>query len=365
MTLRRAVFAMRAGCHGCLSSVVLLAGALLYAAGAAQAGEIQVPNVSESKRPPSVIILGPSGTLPLGAPVDPATAALTAKARAGDHDAQAELGAKLLDARPPKFDEAFKWFQLAAEGGNADGAYRLGHMLATGLGRPKDAVAAAKWYRVAAERGHAVAQVSLGKASEIGSGVPQDFAEALKWYRLSADQKYAAGQNNLAAMYSTGRGVARDPAEAVRLYRLVADQGDDIAQANLGFRYAAGQGVAPNPAAAYFWLNLSAARMPATMTAQRSQVVGARDNAAARLAPPELERVQKMAAAWQPGSTDVPPEMPPGQAVPLVQAVPPPRAVALPPVAPAPRFVPPPPAVPVLAVQPRPAALPPGTTGAQ
>lgn len=347
---------MRAGCPDCFSGVVLLAGVLLYAAGAADAGEIQVPNVSESKPPPSIIILGPSGTVSPLAPVDPKTAALTAKARAGDHDAQAELGAKMLDAKPPKFDEAFKWLQLAADAGNAEGAYKLGLMLRDGLGRPKDAVEAAKWYRVAAERGHALAQVSLGKAYELGSGVPQDFAEALKWYRLSADQKNAAGQNNLAAMYLSGHGVARDPAEAARLYRLAADQGDNVAQANLGLRYAAGQGVAPNQAAAYFWLNLSAARMPATM-ALRSQVVSARDNAAAKLAPPELERVQKMAAAWKPGSTDVPPEMPPGQVVPLAQAAPPPRPVP-PPVAPPPYI--PPTVIRTPGLQPRPAALPPG-----
>jgi TPR repeat protein len=342
---------MHAGCPDCLSGIVLLAGALLYVAGAAHAGEIQVPNVSESKTPPSIIILGPSGTV-----VDPKMAALTAKARAGDHDAQAELGAKMLDAKPPKFDEAFKWFQLAADGGNAEAAYRLGVMLTIGQGRPKDAVEAAKWCRVAADRGHAPAQVLLGKAYETGSGVPQDFAEALKWYRMSADQKNAVAQVNLASMYSNGRGVARDPAEATRLYRLAADQGDSVGQGNLGLRYAAGQGIAPNPAAAYFWLNLSAARMPATMAALRSQVVLTRDNAAARLAAPELERVQKMAAAWKPGSTDVPPEIPLGQAAPLAQAVPPPRAaVPLPPVAP-PRLVTPP-------LQPRPAGLPPAPAG--
>jgi Sel1 repeat len=361
---------MRARCLVCLSSAVLIAGALLDIATTAYGSEIQVPYVPPTKSSaPSIIILGPSGTLPPSTPIDAETARLMTKAQAGDHEAQVALGKKLRQARPPMLDDAFKWFQLAADGGNAEGAYNLGLMLQMGAGRPRNPTDAAKWFRVAAEGGNALAQAALGNLYGAGLGVPQDFEEALKWDRLSAAQNNAAGQNNLAALYAAGQGVPPDLVEAMRLYRLAADQGDAVAQANLGFRYqVGGKGVGANPAAAYFWLNLAAARMPVSMPAQRATAVGARDSISARLPPAELARLQHMAAVWKPGSTDVPPDIPPGQGVPpaptppSAQQIPPPRFIP-----PPPRFIPPPQPVPmpVPVIQPRPAVLPPGSAGAQ
>jgi TPR repeat protein len=295
--------------------IVLILGAVLPVTRSAHGGEIQVPTVPESKPAPRIIIMGPSGTASPSAPVDPETAKLTAKASTGDHDAQVELGKKLASAKPPKLDDAFKWFQRAADAGNAEGAYNLGLMLQLGAGRPKDLMEAAKWFRAAAERGYAPAQAALGNLYYGGLGVPQDFAEALKWNRAAADQNNPAGQNNLAAMYAAGRGVALDLVEAIRLYRLAADQGDAVAQANLGFRYlSGGKGVAPNPAAAYFWLNLAAARLSASMSAARDRAAQARDTVSSKLPSADLTRLQQMAAVWKPGSTNVPPDLPPGPA---------------------------------------------------
>jgi len=47
---------------------------------------------------------------------------------------------------------------------------------------------AAKWYRLAAEQGNKDTQYNLGDMYEKGLGVPQDDTEAAKWYRLAADQ---------------------------------------------------------------------------------------------------------------------------------------------------------------------------------
>jgi S1-C subfamily serine protease len=143
--------------------------------------------------------------------------------------------------------------------------------------------------------------------------VPQDFAEAAKRFRLAADQKNAAGESNLGALYAGGRGVPLDHDEAVRLFRLAANQGFAVAQANLGFQYQTGHGVPASPAAAYFWLNLAAAALPANMTALRTRVTQARDVVSGQLAPDELQHVQEMAVSWKPGSTGVPADgVPPG-----------------------------------------------------
>ena len=249
--------------------------------------------------PPGTPGLSTSAT---GAPISPAE--LARRAHAGDHDAQVKYGNTFLIGR--NFAEALKWFRLSSDGGNAAGAQNVGMMYENGLGVPKNPTEAAKWYRLSADRGNALAQAALGHLYEGGIGVPQDFGEAVKWYRMSADRNNSTGQNNLGSMYAMGRGVAADPAEAARLFRLAADQGNSVSQANLGFEYLAGKGVAQSDAAAYFWLNLAAAHLPANLAALRTRVALTRDTLAKKLAPDELQQMQHLAAAWHPGSTDVP-----------------------------------------------------------
>jgi TPR repeat protein len=249
-----------------------------------------------------------TGTGSTGAAPSPSDAArdLVAAAKAGDAEAQRKLGVLLLAIKPPKTDEAMKWLRQSSDKGNGGAAANIGVMFAMGLGVSKNEAEAAKWYRVAADRGNSEGQNLLGRLYETGQGVPQDYAEALKWYRLAVDQKNSAAQNNLGNLYATGHGVPADPAEAVRLFRLSADQGNAYGQANLGFQYSAGRGIAQSNTAAYFWLNLAAARLPAIVTALRDQVARARDATAAKLAPAELQRMQQMAGIWKPGSAEVP-----------------------------------------------------------
>ena len=53
---------------------------------------------------------------------------------------------------------------------------------------------AVKWYQKAADQGDAVAQSFLGFMYEDGQGMPKNLSEAKKWYQKAADQgdPYAA-----------------------------------------------------------------------------------------------------------------------------------------------------------------------------
>jgi hypothetical protein len=75
---------------------------------------------------------------------------------------------------------------------------------------PQDYQEAVKWYRLAAAQGYAPAQSSLGLAYEKGQGVPQDYQEAVKWYRLAAAQGNQFAQAKLGVMYTNGTGVGQD-----------------------------------------------------------------------------------------------------------------------------------------------------------
>ena len=71
---------------------------------------------------------------------------------------------------------------------------------------PQDYNEAIKWYRLAAEQGYSVAQSNLGFMYDNGFGTTQDYNEAVKWYRLAAEQGYSVAQFNLGVMYENGLG---------------------------------------------------------------------------------------------------------------------------------------------------------------
>ena len=66
-----------------------------------------------------------------------------------------------------------------AEQGNADAQFNLGFMYEYGKGVPQDYQQAAKWYKLAANQGHAYGQYNLGLMYVQGDGVPQDYQNKL------------------------------------------------------------------------------------------------------------------------------------------------------------------------------------------
>ena len=87
---------------------------------------------------------------------------------------------------------------------------------------PQDYQEAVKWYRLAAAQGNVPAQYSLGLAYEKGQGVPQDYQEAVKWYRLAAAQGSQFAQINLGVMYTNGTAVRQDFVRAHMWFTLAA-----------------------------------------------------------------------------------------------------------------------------------------------
>ena len=83
-------------------------------------------------------------------------------------------------------------------------------------------------------------------------------------------------------------------------YRRAAEQGDASAQFQLGLKYLDGEGVPQDYARAYGWLNLAAARFPASEQSARDEAVEMRDEAASLLTPAALARAQRWAREWEP-----------------------------------------------------------------
>ena len=93
-----------------------------------------------------------------------------------------------------------------------------------GKGVPQDYEEAEKWYRMAAEQGDAYGQYNLALMYDNGWGVPKDPEKASHWYYEAAKKNSPFAQNNLAFMYQYGRGVPKDRARAYFLYAAAAFQ---------------------------------------------------------------------------------------------------------------------------------------------
>jgi TPR repeat protein len=126
---------------------------------------------------------------------DPATAMdlLVPLAGQGDLRAQMNLGTMNYNAMPPDFEEAAKWFRLAAEQGEVLAERYLGTMYANGQGVARDDKEAVKWYARAAERGDAHAQASLAAMYSAARGTSQNFVQAHKWFTVAAS-RYPASE---------------------------------------------------------------------------------------------------------------------------------------------------------------------------
>jgi S1-C subfamily serine protease len=151
---------------------------------------------------------------------------------------------------------------------------------------------AIRWYRLAADQGLASAQFNLGIIYANNRGILRNDAEAARWYRLAAEQGHAEAQYNLGIFYTNGQGLPQSYAEAARWYRLAADQGLASAQYNLGIIYANGRGMPQNDIEAYKWFSLAAAQ-------SHSRAANNRDIVRAKMTPAQIAEGQRLAAAWQ------------------------------------------------------------------
>ena len=107
-------------------------------------------------------------------PPHPETPAVTVdplldRAAVGDAASQFKLGARLDEQK--SYNDAAKWYRLAAEQGHREAQFNFACMLSKGLGIETDALKAAEWCRKAAEQGLVEAQFNLGNYFEEGKGV--------------------------------------------------------------------------------------------------------------------------------------------------------------------------------------------------
>ncbi|MDD2800979.1 MAG: protein kinase [Methylobacter sp.] len=181
------------------------------------------------------------------------------KAAAQDYiDAQTRLAERYYEeGTPEKIAKAFRWYQKAAELGDAQAQYNLGVMYQKGRNVPVDMDKAFSWYQKSANQGNILGLYNLGYCHLHGLGTTKDVAKAAEILQKAVDQDYAPAQAVLASILFSGIDIGQDLPRAFGLAQRAAFQGDKIGQLLLGIFYKDGIGTPKSLAKAVEWLQKS------------------------------------------------------------------------------------------------------------
>ena len=111
------------------------------------------------------------------------------------------MGLKNVRKISKDYNEAIKYYELAADQGKINAQYKLGVIYNQEKYLLKNDCKALKYFNLAANQGDSRAQYNLGLMYENGDGVKQDYKEAIKYYDLAADQENTYAINSLLRMY--------------------------------------------------------------------------------------------------------------------------------------------------------------------
>lgn len=139
------------------------------------------------------------------------------KATANQNNAEAimELSRRYLLGEDLECDKAksFELLTQSAELGYTPAQVTLGAEYKYQLKNYQEAV---KWFKIAADKGYAPAQHELAWCYLQGKGVEQNPEEAVKLFKKAAEQDNSSACRELARCYEEGKGVEKNPIEAAK-----------------------------------------------------------------------------------------------------------------------------------------------------
>lgn len=143
---------------------------------------------------------------------------LEAMANQNNAEAIMELSRRYLFGEGIKKDDN-KYLELltrAAELGYVKAQVQLGAEYKYQLKNYQEAV---KWFKIAADKGYAPAQRELARCYLQGKGVEQDLERAFELFKKAAEQDNYLACKELAKCYEEGTGVEKNPIEAEKWHR--------------------------------------------------------------------------------------------------------------------------------------------------
>jgi TPR repeat protein len=159
------------------------------------------------------------------------------------------------NGRKKDTDEAYLWYEKAAEIGNVSAGYSAGKILMNRR-RKGDYEKALELFRTSAEHGHVDSQYELGCAYYYGKGVEKNYQEALKWFEKASAQNHIEAWWWVGVFYFHAWSVDRDYTKAMECFKKSA--GYEVAQDWIGYMYENGLGVKTDKELAKEWYLKSA-----------------------------------------------------------------------------------------------------------
>ena len=125
----------------------------------------------------------------------------------------------LRKVQPSAKEEGVRLLRLSADAGDAQAMFRLGECFRKGWGTERDLSASIGWYTLAAQAGNAQGAYALALLCLNGEeGFAQDKEKGLNWLRQAAEQGYGEALCLTGKLYETGDGVPQDEKKAYEYY---------------------------------------------------------------------------------------------------------------------------------------------------
>lgn len=203
---------------------------------------IEMASAHTSERPAAPVIHRPGTSqnvhadrdkpvvLGAGRPVDLSTGSSSSRptmeqaAQAGDPVALYQYAQTLLDTGDTA--NAFKEMKQAAERGLPAAQYQLAKYYENGSGTAKNEQEARRWIERAANGGNRRAMHNLAMYYAEGRTVPQSYETAAKWFEQASLLGLTNSEFNLALLYEQGLGVPKSLPDAYVWYAIAANAGD-------------------------------------------------------------------------------------------------------------------------------------------
>ncbi len=151
------------------------------------------------------------------------------------------------------YKKAYLYYQRAVELESGNGYAGLGYMYENGLYLEKNETKAFEFYEYGEKLGSARATNNLGGFYYYGNVVNINYEKAVELYRKASELGLALAMRNLGNCYSKGTGVAIDYHKAMEWYTKAANLGEAYAMYRIGYLYEYGYGVGQDYSKAMEW----------------------------------------------------------------------------------------------------------------
>ena len=138
--------------------------------------------------------------------------------------------------------------------------HKLGLMFKNGEGVIPYPRAEARWFQRAADRGNAASMAELGACYRDGKGVFKNPSLAFNWFLKAAEKGDTASMLKVGMYYRDGEGVFKNPSSAFKWFLKAAEKGDTASMIEVGVYYRDGKWVDKDAVEARKWLRFAAER---------------------------------------------------------------------------------------------------------